>query len=85
MITAAQALLVQSALKAMSQQSRNSSPETQHASAGANQPSSTEAGQLRAEYDVKLAATAERAQEVRAQRLVHITKTHCRGIAVAVS
>ena len=70
----------------MSQQSRESNTETQHGSAGGNQPSSTEAaGQLRAEYDANLAAAAERAQEVRAHRLVHITNYHYQGIAAAAS
>ena len=65
MLMIAQALLVQSALNAMSRRGRNSNPVAQHASARENQLSSTVEGQMRTEYDADLAAAVERAQEVR--------------------
>lgn len=78
----AQALLVQSALTAMSRQSKESDSKTQHAPAGERQQqlSSTEASQSKAEHDADLAAAAERAQRVRAHRLVHIKNKHHQGI-----
>lgn len=61
----AQALLVQTALTAMSRQRMKPNPEAQHATASKTQlSSSTEAAQLRAECDASLAAAAARAQEV---------------------
>lgn len=72
MITVAQALLVQSALSAMSQQRRTSKSEAQCASAGGTQPSSsTVAAQLRAENDANSVAAVERAQEVGAHSARH--------------
>ena len=69
----AQALLVQSALTAMSRQRATSNLEAQRAPAGEGQPSSgTDAAQLRAEYDADLTAAAEKAQEVGT-----LSRTHC--------
>lgn len=66
LIVVAQALLVQSALTAMSRQRMRANPEAQHAPASETQlsSSSTETAPFRAECNASLAATAARAQEV---------------------
>lgn len=65
-----QALLVQSALNAMNRQRETANPGAQPAEAE-QLSSAAELAQLRAEYEASMAAAAQKAQEVRAQRLAY--------------